>query len=78
VTGSRETRSRRLGAAEGLADLEAIRVIKNSDAARVDYLKRFYGVAVELPIHYDLVINTDSISMKQAAALIARAASDDL
>jgi Cytidylate kinase-like family len=78
VTGSRETRSRRLGAAEGLADLEATRVIKNSDAARVDYLKRFYGVAVELPIHYDLVINTDAISMTQAAALIARAASDDL
>jgi hypothetical protein len=78
VTGSRETRARRLGAAEGLADLEATRVIKRSDAARVDYLKRFYGVAVELPIHYDLVINTDAISTNQAAALIARAASDDL
>jgi cytidylate kinase len=78
VTGSRETRSRRLGAAEGLTDMEATKVIKNSDAARVDYLKRFYGVAVELPIHYDLVINTDVISMKQAAALIAQAASDDL
>jgi cytidylate kinase len=78
VTGSRETRARRLGAAEGLADLEATRVIKGSDAARADYLKRFYGVAVELPIHYDLVINTDAISTNQAAALIARAAGDDL
>lgn len=78
VTGSRETRARRLGAAEGLADLEATRVIKRSDAARVDYLKRFHGVAVELPIHYDLVINTDAISTNQAAGLIARAASDDL
>lgn len=78
VTGSPETRSRRLGAAEGLAEMEATRVIRNSDAARVDYLKRFYGVAVELPVHYDLVINTDAISMKQAAALIARAAIDDL
>ena len=78
VTGSRETRARRLGAAEGLADLEATRIIKKSDAARVDYLKRFYGVAVELPIHYDLVINTDAISTNQAAALIARAAGDDL
>jgi cytidylate kinase len=77
VTGSRETRARRLGAAEGLADLEATRIIKKSDAARVDYLKRFYGVAVELPIHYDLVINTDAISTNQAAALIARAAGDE-
>ena len=38
-----------------------------------DYLKRFYGVAVELPIHYDLVINTDALSVEQAAALIAQA-----
>ncbi len=78
ATGSREPRARRLGAAEGLADLEATRAIKKSDAARVDYLKRFYGVAVELPIHYDLVINTDAISIEQAAALISRAASDHL
>jgi Cytidylate kinase-like family len=75
VTGSRETRAQRLGAAEGLADMEATKLIKKSDAARVDYLKRFYGV-VELPTHYDLVINTDAISMDQAAALIAQAASD--
>ena len=58
--------------------MEATKVIKNSDAARADYLKRFYGVAVELPIHYDLVVNTDAISMKQAAALIAQAAIDDV
>jgi len=73
VTASRETRARRVGAAEGLEDAEATRLIKKSDAGRVDYLKRFYGVAVELPIHYDLVINTDALSVDQAAALIAQA-----
>jgi cytidylate kinase len=77
VTGSRETRAQRIGAAQGLEDMEATRFIKKSDAGRVDYLKRFYGVSVELPIHYDLVINTDALSLEQAAALIAQAVSDD-
>jgi cytidylate kinase len=57
--------------------MEATRFIKKSDAGRVDYLKRFYGVSVELPIHYDLVINTDALSVEQAAALIAQAVGDD-
>jgi cytidylate kinase len=73
VTASRETRAQRVAAAEGLEDLEATRLIKKSDAGRADYLKRFYGAVVELPIHYDLVINTDSLSVEQAAALIAQA-----
>lgn len=77
VTGSRETRARRVGAAQGLEDMEATTFIKKSDAGRVDYLKRFYGVSVELPIHYDVVINTDALSVEQAAALIAQAVSDD-
>lgn len=77
VTGSRETRARRVGAAQGLEDMEATTFIKKSDAGRVDYLKRFYGVSVELPIHYDLVINTDALPVEQAAALIAQAVSDD-
>jgi uncharacterized protein len=74
VTAPRETRSKRLGAANGLSDAEAARTIKRSDAERVDYLKRFYGVGQELPIHYDLVINTDTLSIDEAAALIVQAA----
>jgi cytidylate kinase len=57
--------------------MEATRLIKKSDAARADYLKRFHGVAVELPIHYDLVLNTDALTAEQTAALIALAASDE-
>ena len=42
-----------------------------SDAARADYLERFYGVEPELPTHYDLVVNTDVLTVEQAAAAIA-------
>jgi len=63
VTGSPETRASR---SEGS--------IKDSDAERADYLRRFYGVEHELPTHYDLVINTDAVSADLAADLVALAA----
>jgi cytidylate kinase len=65
VTGSPEARAERAGPG----------VVKDADAARRDYLKRFYGVDEELPTHYDLVVNTDVLSVEQAADLIARAGS---
>lgn len=73
ITAPPETRSTRL-AADGVSDDEAARTIKRSDGDRADYLKRFYGVKEELPTHYDLVINTDTLSIEQAAALIVQAA----
>jgi hypothetical protein len=63
VTASPETRAARY---EGS--------IKDSDAERADYLRRFYGVEHELPTHYDLVINTDVVSVERAAELVALAA----
>jgi hypothetical protein len=59
---------------EGLDRAAAEKTIKSSDAARADYLKRFYGVK-ELPTSYDLVVNTDALSLERAADLIAHAAS---
>ena len=48
--------------------------MKESDAGRRDYLKRFYKIDEELPTHYDLIVNTDVLSVEQAADLISRAA----
>ena len=45
-----------------------------ADAARADYLRRFHGLSAELPTHYDLVVNTDALSIDQAAELVAQAA----
>ena len=76
VTASPDTRATRVADAEGLDEAQAARAVKDSDAGRADYLKRFYEVAEELPTHYDLVFNTDSLSIEQAAELISQAASD--
>jgi cytidylate kinase len=77
ITAPPEKRAERVAAADNLNDSEAAKAIKKSDAGRADYLKRFYDVAEELPIHYDLVINTETLSMEQAATLIAEASKFD-
>jgi cytidylate kinase len=75
VTASPETRTTRVGESLGLDGKQAARAVKDSDAARRDYLKRFYGVDEESPTQYDLVVNTDVLSVDQAAELIVQAAS---
>lgn len=75
VTASPDTRAARVADVEGLDQAGAARAVKDSDAGRSAYLKRFYDVGEELPTHYDLVFNTDALSTEQAAELILRAAS---
>ena len=74
VTASPETRQQRVGATDGLDEGPAARLIKDSDAARRDYLKRFHSVDRESPTDYDLVVNTDLLSPEQAAEIVIRAA----
>jgi cytidylate kinase len=74
VTASTATRALRVGAAEELDEARAARVIKDSDAGRRDYLKRFHSVDRESPTDYDLVLNTDLLSTDQAAEIVIRAA----
>jgi cytidylate kinase len=74
VTASPTSRAKRIAATEGLDDKQAERAIKDSDSGRRDYLKRFYSVDRESPTDYDLVINTDHLSIEQAAEIVLRAA----
>jgi cytidylate kinase len=70
VTASPAARAERLASALAVDNKRAVRAVKRSDAARADYIKRFYGVRAELPTHYDLVINTDRLAPSDAARLI--------
>ena len=74
VTASASTRAKRLSASEGVGDKDAERMIKDSDAGRRDYLKRFYSVDRESPTDYDLIVNTDHVSVEQGAEIVLRAA----
>ena len=77
VTASPDVRAKRVGDSEGLDRSGAARAVKKSDAARHDYLRRFYDLKDELPTQYDLVVNTDALSGDRAVQLIAFAASSD-
>ena len=74
VTSSPDTRAQRVCSEEGIDEGKAAGVIKDSDAGRRDYLKRFYSVGQESPTDYDLVVNTDLISTDQAVDIVVRAA----
>jgi cytidylate kinase len=74
VTASPKTRTARVAEEEGIDEAGAAKALKDSDAGRADYLKRFYDIRDESPTHYDLVLNTDGLSIEQAAELVSRAA----
>jgi len=74
VTGSPETRATRIAGDGG--EGTARDVIRKSDAGRAAYLRSFYGVSQELPTHYDLVVNTDTITVEEAGELVAALADD--
>ena len=74
VTASAETRAERLATAGGLSDAEAAKLVRETDRARADYFKRFYRISHEEPTHYDLVINTDALSIDQVVDVIVSAA----
>lgn len=74
VTASPESRAQRLSESYGFDTETAQKAIKESDAARADYLRRFYRVDIEHPTHYDLVVNTGSLSPERAADLVVLAA----
>jgi cytidylate kinase len=74
VTSSPATREERLGETDGLDRAKAARAVKDSDAGRRDYLKRFYSIDRESPTDYDLVVNTDLLTTEQVAEIVVRAA----
>lgn len=77
VTASPEERVKRLVEMEDVGNADAARRVLESDQARADYFRAFYGVGQELPTHYDLVVNTDVIGAEQAAEIVVYAAQLD-
>jgi cytidylate kinase len=74
VAGSPGVRAERLAAREHLDAQAAEKLVHDADADRAAYLKSFYGVDRELPVHYDVVVNTDRLGADRAADLIVHTA----
>lgn len=77
ITAGPDTRAARIRAAGDVSEKEAAKRVARGDANRADYIKRFYGVSPELPTHYDIVLNSDRLSVEQAVDIIVRTAATD-
>jgi cytidylate kinase len=75
VTASPETRAGRVCDEEGLDEKQGARAVRDADANRRHYLRRFYEVDEERPTDYDIVVNTDVLTAEQTAELVSAAAS---
>ena len=74
ITASPDTRAARLSRESGIGEPAAAKSVEGSDRERARYLARFYQVQHELPVHYDLTLNTDLVTPQTAASLIVAAA----
>ncbi len=75
VTAPPGVRAHRLASERGIELATAQKAIEHADAERRKYFQRFFHLDHELPVHYDLVLNTEVLSPVQAAGLIVLAAS---
>jgi len=73
VTASADTRARRLMSTRNIDRRAAERLVKQEDAGRADYLKRFYAIERELPTHFDLVVNTDVLTPERTVDVVVAA-----
>jgi cytidylate kinase len=69
------TRRARAAASAALCDRRASKAVAEDDAGRAAYLRDFYNVVDEDPTHYDLTLNSDTLSIELMAELVIRAAS---
>jgi shikimate kinase len=70
VTASPESRVARVAEERGLAEEAARKEVENTDRERKAFFERFFHLGAELPTHYDLVINTDALTVEQAVAIV--------
>ena len=76
VVASHETRLSNVIDATGVKLDEALTMIEESDAGRCDFMRRFFGVELDDPLYYDLVINMDCFTLESAGDLILSALDD--
>jgi cytidylate kinase len=73
IVAPRETRVERLARSRGLGREEAEAALDAEDAARLDFLRAQLGLPGDDPGLYDLIVNTQQLSIDAAAALVVEA-----
>jgi len=68
-----DQRAQRIAARDGITNEAAKRCVQESDRGRIDYHRKYFKIDPTDPNHYDLTVNTEHLSEKQAAELIVAA-----
>ena len=76
VTASHETRVRRVVKSASITEKDAKAVVEKTDADRREFFGTFFQLGEERPTLYDLVVNTDTVSVAGATRAILAASSD--
>lgn len=74
VTAPEDVRRARVAEQKHLSDKDAAEAIEAGDEGRREYMRVFYDIDEERPTHYDLVLNTGTMSAERAADVIVTAA----
>lgn len=69
LIGSVEKRASHMWKFDNLAKKEALERIKKEDTGRARYVKKYFNKDIDDPLQYHLVINTDHVSLRDAARL---------
>jgi len=64
----------RLMQREGIVRAEAERLLRRSDEARAQFVRRAFEADIGAPCHYDLTINTAELTLEEGAEIIVLAA----
>jgi hypothetical protein len=73
VTGTPRVCARRLSAAEGIAEDEALRRVLATNEERARFVRSYFRRDINNPTDYDLVVNTDNIGLAEAAEIVLHA-----
>jgi CMP/dCMP kinase len=74
VVGAQQRRIERLMTAEGLTGYKALDRVREDDRNRRAFVRQIWGADWLDPRRYDLCLNTDDVSVEQAAAVVTQAA----
>jgi cytidylate kinase len=70
LIGTMQKRTKHMVEEYSLMFKQADEYIRKEDQGRYDYVKKLFGVDVNDPHHYDLVINTDKLTPQEIVAMI--------
>jgi cytidylate kinase len=72
VVGSLEKRAERIAQQKGLSQPDALDEVRQADHHRSHFISTYFHAHIDDATHYDMIFNTDRVSVEEAAQLIAQ------